>query len=114
VRILGLLGLLIAVLFWCLYAMNVRSRIFYHGPDWSLLGWIAAYFTVTGVGLLMLRKWALLLSFLPAIAILVPLTIAWRRGQSLPMPYILLVALHVAVVIIVPGILLRSWRLLKW
>lgn len=85
----------------------------YHGPDWSFLGWIAAYFTATGIGLLLLRKWALLLGFLPAIAILVPLTIGLRRGESLTMPYILLVVLHLGVVIIVPGILLRSWRLLR-
>jgi hypothetical protein len=86
----------------------------YHGPDWSFLGWIAAYFTATGIGLLMLRKWALLLGSLPAVAILVPLTIALRRGESLTMPYILLVVLHIGVVIIMLGILLRNWRLLKW
>jgi hypothetical protein len=114
VRILGIFGLLIAVPFWCLYGMNLRSRLLYHGPDWSFLGWIAAYFTATAIGLLMLRKWALLLGFLPVVAILVPLTIALRKGESLTMPYILLAVLHVGVVIIVLGILLRSWRSLKW
>jgi hypothetical protein len=80
-RILGIFGLLIAVLFWGLYLMNLRSRMFYHGPDWSFLGWIAAYFTVTGIGLLMLQKWALALSFLPPVAILVTYVIGWyKRG----------------------------------
>ena len=68
-RIGGSFGLAIAVLFWGLYFMNLRSRTYYHGPDYSFLGWIAAYFTVTGFGLLMLQQWAVLLSFLPLIAI---------------------------------------------
>jgi hypothetical protein len=114
VRILGILGLLVAVLFGALYLMNLRSRLRYHGPDWSFLGWIAAYLTVTGIGLLMLRKWALLLSFLPAFAILVPFVIAWHRNRSLTMPAILLEVCQIGILIIVPGILLRSWRLLKW
>jgi hypothetical protein len=95
-------------------AAPARSRMLYHGPDWSFLGWISAYFTVMGIGLLKLRKWALLLSFLPAIAILVPFAIAWHRNRSLTMPVILLEVSYIGVMIIVPGILLRSWRLLKW
>jgi hypothetical protein len=78
-RILGIFGLLIAVLFWGLYLMNLRSRILYHGSNWSFLGWIAAYFTVMGIGLILQRKWAILLSFLPLIAILVPYVIAWFK-----------------------------------
>ena len=113
-RILGFLGLLVAFPFWCLYGMNLRSHLLYHGPDWSFLGWIAAYLTVTAIGLLMLRKWTLVLSFLPAVAILVPLTIALRKGESLTMPYIVLVVFHVGAMIILPIILLKSWRLLKW
>jgi hypothetical protein len=114
VRILGILGLFFAALFGALYLMNLRSRILYDGPNWSFLGWIAAYFTATGIELLMLRKWALLLSFLPAIAILVPFAIAWCRNRPLTMPVILLEVTQIGVMIIVPGILLRNWPLLKW
>ncbi|MFZ3343053.1 MAG: hypothetical protein WA213_19385 [Terriglobales bacterium] len=80
-RIVGLFGLLVAVLFWGLYFMNLRSRMYYHGPDWSFLGWIAAYFTVTGIGLLLLQKWAVLLGFLPPLAILLTYVVSWyKRG----------------------------------
>lgn len=114
VRILGSFGLFIAVSFWCLYLMNLRSRILYHGPDWSYLGWIAAYFTVTGIGLLMLKKWAVLLSFLPAIAFLVRSAInLYKDGFSVQSDFIT-AACCAGVMIIVPLILLRNWRLLKW
>jgi len=83
--------MLLAILFWYLYLRNLQSRMLYHGPNWSFLGWVATYFTVTGIGLLMLRKWALLLSFLPAVAILFPLAGALHRGESLTMSYMLLV-----------------------
>jgi hypothetical protein len=78
-RVFGILELLIAILFWYLYLMNLRSQMLYHGPAWSFLGWIAAFFTVTGIGLLKLQKWAILLSFLPVIAIIVPYVIAWFK-----------------------------------
>jgi|SRR5208282_1839303 len=112
--LLGILELLFVVLFGALYLMNLRSRMLYHGPDWSFLGWIAMYLAVTGIGLLMLRKWALLLSFLPAIAIVVGFAFAWYRHRSLTIPVILLEVCQIGILIIVPGILLRSWRLLKW
>ena len=114
VQIFGIVGLLFAVLFGGLYLMNFRSRMLYHGPDWSFLGWIAAYFTVTGIGLLALRKWALLLGFVPATAILVGFAIAWYQNRSLTMSLILLEVCQLGVMIIVPGILLKSWRSLKW
>lgn len=78
-RVVGSCGLVIAVLFWGLYFMNLRSRMYYHGPDWSFLGWIAAYFTVAGIGLLMLQKWAVLLGFLPPVAILITYIIGWYK-----------------------------------
>ncbi len=113
VRILGLVGLLIAGLFWYLYLMNLRSRILYHGPHWSFLGWIAAYLTATGTGLLMLRKWALLLSFLPAIAFLVVSLIDLYKEGLTTMSGPIAIC-YAGVMIIVPLILLRCWRLLRW
>ena len=78
-RIVGSFGVIIAVLFWHLYYMNFRSRMYYDGPNWSFLGWIAAYFTVTGIGLLLLQKWAVLFGFLPPIAILITYVISWYK-----------------------------------
>jgi hypothetical protein len=80
-RIVGSFGLITAVLFWGLFFMNLRSRMYYHGPDWSFLGWIAAYLTVTGFGLLMLQRWAILLGFLPPVAIFLTYVASWyKRG----------------------------------
>ena len=119
VRILGWLGLLVASLCWCFYLMNFQSRISNtdnHGiSDWSFLGWIAAYCTVTGTGLVMLRKWALLLSFGPAIASIITYVVSCHKKGIPSLSSMFFVICIVAVMILVPGdCVRRSWRLLKW
>jgi hypothetical protein len=72
------------------------------------------YFTGTGVGLLMLRKWAVLLSFLPALAFLVRSAInLYKDGFSIQSDFKIAICCT-AVTIIVPVILLTSWQLLNW
>jgi hypothetical protein len=119
VRILGWFGLLVASLCWCAYLMNLQSRMNnvnnHDISNWSFLGWMAAYFTVTGAGLVMLRKWALLLSFLPAIASIITYVIGCYKKGMPSVSSIFIVVCIAGVMILVPGdCVRRSWRLLHW
>jgi hypothetical protein len=58
---LGYAALIAASFLLFLYVMNLRSRFYYNGPDYSFLFWLFGWAAAAGVGLLLLRKWALLL-----------------------------------------------------
>ena len=64
---IGYLLLFAAGYLFFLFASNLRSRIYYHGPNYSFLFWLFLYSSITAFGLLRLRKWAVLSLFLPGI-----------------------------------------------
>lgn len=67
-----------------------------------------------GLGLLNLKKWAVLLLFLPGILSTVIFMYAWAKGARVLMPWALLNYALVAALLGVPTLMLRGWRDLHW
>jgi hypothetical protein len=114
IRIVGRLALFIAAVFLLLFLANLRSRIYFHGPNYSFLFWMFLYCIVTGFGLLKLKRWAILLLFLPGILSIVIFTYSWAKGARALMPWALLNYAFLATLLVVPALMLRRWRDLRW
>jgi hypothetical protein len=65
---LGYATLILAFFLLLLFLANLKSRFYYNGPDYSFLIWVFAWALTAGVGLLLLRKCAVVSLFLPCIA----------------------------------------------
>jgi len=109
-----------AGIFLLLFTANLRSRIYYHAPDWSFLLWISCYCGLTGLGLLKLRKWAVLLAFLPGVVYVAIVAYGLSKGASVQVPWIHFAAAAVfnyvlaVMLVAIPVVMLRSWRELRW
>jgi hypothetical protein len=114
IRSCGGFVLFMAVVFLALSLANLRSRIYYHGPNYSFLFWLCFYCVVTGIGLIRLKKWAVLLLFVPGILCIIIFVYSWTKGASVPMPWALLNYLFVASLLAIPAIMLRKWDELHW
>jgi hypothetical protein len=114
IRITGRLVLFMAAVFLLLFLANLRSRLYYHGPNYSFLFWMFFYCILTGIGLLKGRKWAAILLFLPGILSVVIFVYSWTKGASVPMPRALLNYGYLAVLLAIPTAMLRSWHELRW
>ncbi len=114
IRIAGRFALFMAVIFLLLFLANLRSRFYYHGPNYGFLFWMFLYCAVTGVGLMKLKKWAVLLLFLPGILSIVIFIYGWSKGASVPMPWALLNYGFLAALLAIPVVMLRKWRELHW
>jgi hypothetical protein len=114
IRIAGRFTLFMAVVFLLLFLANLRSRFYYHGPNYSFLFWMFFYCVLTGIGLLKLRKWAVLLLFLPGILSIVIFTYSGAKGARVLMPWALLNYGFVAALLGIPALMLRCWRELRW
>ena len=110
----GYATLILASVFLFLYLMNLRSRFYYNGPDYSFLFWLFAWAITAGVGLLLLRKWALVLLFLPGIAFSVILVIGLLKSSRIAAWAIAMNVLFVSATVAVPIALLRYWKTLRW
>lgn len=111
----GKFALLLAGIFLLLGAINLRSRIQYGGPDYRFLFWIAAYFSVMGIGLIRLRKWALLLLFVPAFVDLAFFILDYRDvAHGVPIGSTILNVCLLAVLTAIPVNGLQSWKELTW
>lgn len=62
---MGWIVLFAGAIFLLLFFANLRSRLIYHGPNLSFLFWMFLYCLLIGMGLLKLKKWAVLSLFLP-------------------------------------------------
>lgn len=111
---LGYTAFLLASLLLFLYVMNLRSRFYYNGPDYSFLFWLFAWAATAGVGLLLLRKWALLLLFLPGIAFSAVLGVGVTRSSAIAGWVLGVNLLFVGVTVAAPIVLLRFWKVLRW
>ena len=114
IKMLGRFPLFMAAIFLLLLLANLRSRVYYHGPNYSFLFWIFLYCVLTGVGLLKLRKWAVLLLFLPGILSALIFVYGWTKGASVPMPWALLNYGFLVALFAIPLVALRRWRELHW
>jgi hypothetical protein len=116
----GRISLFMALVFLLLYLANLRTRLYYHAPNWGFLLWIFFYCIVTGIGLLKFRKWAVLLVFLPGILYVAILAYGFNESISIQMPWFLLAPsllfnyLVAAAVLAIPVNMLRCWRELRW
>ena len=106
--------LFVGAVFLFLFFANLRSRLIYHGPNFSFLFWMFLYCLLIGIGLLKLKKWAVLLLFLPGILCILILAIGMLRGAQVPMTWALINYTFVAILFGTPIIMLRHWRDLKW
>jgi len=111
----GKFALLLAGMFLFLGAMNLKSHIQYGGRDYRFLFWIAAYFSVMGIGLIRLRKWALLLLFLPAFVDVTLFILDYRDvAHGVPIGSTILNLCLLAVFTAIPVNGLLFWRELTW
>jgi hypothetical protein len=97
-----------------LFAANIRSHFYYQGPNYSFLIGISLYCIVTGIGLLKVRKWAVLLLFLPGAFTIVIFYMAWTKGARVPLPWSVLNYGFLATLVGIPAIMLRHWNQLRW
>jgi hypothetical protein len=73
------------------------------------------YSVVTGIGLLKLRKWAVLLLFLPGtLTVLIFVYASWAKDARAPMPWALLNYAFVAILLGIPALMMRHWDELRW
>ena len=114
IRLVGSFVLFVAAVFLALFLANLRSRLYYHGPNYSFLIWIFLYSIVTGFGLLKLKRWAVLLLFLPGVVSVAIFVYGWTKGASVPMPWALLNYGFLATLFAIPALMLRNWHELQW
>jgi len=114
VRAAGRFILFMAAVFLLLFLANLRSRIYYHGPNYGFLLWIFLYCAAVGFGLMKLKKWAVLLLFLPGILSIAVFIYGWAHGARALMPWALLNYAFVAALLGIPALMLRMWRELQW
>jgi len=96
-----------------LFVANVRSRLYYHGPNYSFLFWLFLYALLTGIGVMRLKKWGVLLLFLPSIGMLIVLCVA-RVEERVTLGILSLNLAFVLLFAAVPAIMLRNWSELRW
>lgn len=114
---IGSCVLFIAFALFLLLLVNLRSRIYYHGPNYSFLFWVFLYCLVMGVGLIRRKKWAVILIFLPGISLLANFTYILKGDISTlsALAYYVFGVLIIAILLIwIPALLLRSWKELQW
>jgi len=113
VRLIGRLTLGVAGLMLFLFISNIRSRIYYNGPNWSFLFWIFLYCAITGVGLVRLKKWAVIALFLPGILFTLIFIYGMSKQPNLS-PGSLVTVSMLALLVGIPAIMLRHWNELRW
>ncbi len=99
-----------------LFFFNLRSRLHYHGPDYSLLFWVAACAEIIGIGLLFFKKWAAVLLAVTwcgvGAASIVGASLSAMRGGSW---FAWVAAIVYGVPLCwIPIRILRRWPLLRW
>lgn len=103
----------IAIFCLLLFLSNLRSRFYYHGPNYSFLFWIFIYCLLTGIGLLKLRKWAVILLFLPGTLSVVIFVYGWTKGASVSMPWAILNYCFLIALIAIPVTMVLHWHELR-
>ncbi len=98
-----------------LFLANLRSRFLYNAPNLSALLLISCvYCFLVGIGLLKLKKWALLLLFFPGVLFIAVYVYGGVLGDRVPMPWALVNYVFLAVMIGFPAFMLRYWHTYDW
>lgn len=104
--VLGLGGF---VLF--LFIMNLRSHLYYHGPNYGFLLWIVLYCGITGTGLVQHRRWAAIMLLIPGISLLGVLIYGtYKASAAVPIRWAMVNFIFVGLLIAVPVVLLQKWN----
>lgn len=91
--------------------LNLRSRIFYNGPNYSPLGWMSIYWAALGVGLMYLKKWAVALFVVSMSGI--GIFVVVRAIIETPFPW-MLINIALGLMFCIPFVpALRCWHELK-
>ena len=107
--------LFLAAVMLLLFLANLRSRYLYNAPNVSYLFLIScAYCFLAGIGLLRLKKWALLLLFLPGVLFIAVYAYGGVLGARVPMPWALINYVFLAAMIGFPAYMLRYWHTFNW
>jgi hypothetical protein len=117
IRWVGYIILFIAGTFLLLSVMNLRSVLYYHSQVsiYHFLFLMFIYCAMTGIGLLQLRRWAVLSLLLPAVALaVIVIYTSLAKGAHVPMPWALVNIAFVALLIGIPILMLRYWSQLRW
>jgi hypothetical protein len=113
-RAVGMLTLVIGAFVLLLLLANLRSRAYFHGPNYSgpLLA-IFIYCAVCGIGLLRRQRWAVLAMFAPGVVLTAFVTyIAARFGPF--RSFVLICNFGFAVALLaIPALMLRHSRDLR-
>jgi hypothetical protein len=111
-RDIGYVTILFSALLLVLFGFNVHSRVYYHGPDYSFLGWLAAYTGFVGLGLVRRRKWAAILFVIPSFTS--GILIGVGSLMRVPFPW-MVVNVGVGLLLCwISLLLLGEWKKLKW
>jgi hypothetical protein len=107
--------LFMAALILLMFLGNLRARYLYNALNLSyLLLSSCVYCFLAGIGLLRLKKWALLLLFLPGVLFIAVYAYGGILGARVPMPWALINYAFLAVVIGFPVYMLRCWHTFHW
>jgi hypothetical protein len=110
---LGYATLFVAGVVFLLFLRNLRSRLYYHGPDYDFLFWIFVWSAIAGIGLLRLRKWAVILLFFPSLATGAVILAAVVKTSIAT--WVVLANVSFAVLLLaIPVLLFRYWSELRW
>jgi hypothetical protein len=109
---LGYATIFVAGLVLLLILRNLRSRLYY-GPDYGFLFWLFVWSAIGGIGLLRLRKWAVILLFFPGLATGVVILAGVVKTSIAT--WVVLVNVSFAVLLLaIPVLLFRYWNELRW
>lgn len=114
IRIVGQFCLVMSAVCSLLFLANLRSRIYYHGPNYSFILWLCLYCGLTGLGLLRLKKWSVMMLFVPGICAIAIFVYAWAKGASASMPWALLNYAFLVVLFAIPAAMIKKWNELHW
>jgi len=110
-RALGYISVALAVGLLILFLANLRSRLLYHGPNYSPLLWMSIYCAAVGIGLVYLRKWAVALFAVSSVTI--GLFLIVRSIIETPFPWTL-VNIGMGILFCLPTVpAIRSWKQLR-
>lgn len=112
---IGQVTLFVSGVFLLLFIWNLRSRIYYHGPDYGVLLWVFLYSAITGLGLIQLKKWAVISLFVPGMlyAVILAIGLFTQKQRILDLAMLFNVAM-LALVVAIPVRMLRLWHVLRW
>ena len=114
-RTVGYVTLVLAGVLLLLFVMNVRSRIYYHSPDYGFLFWMFLFCAITGLGVLRLRKWGVILFLFPGVLDAALVVYVCGASKQSPSPTWAFFNIVLAAILLgIPALMLRRWEELSW